>query len=149
MNVLKRLITSRGALPDHPIRPSIKTAEGNEKLFALLTVGFLAVRASDFDIWYRAERDKGKWSSQRSKSNAGDGRPTLQTEALRNAVLALVHDLKWSGKDGIAKLHSLLVASGRSDVPSPDTLARMVDRLHLETGQAALFRMTRTRRSRS
>jgi hypothetical protein len=49
VNVVKRLIGSRGSLPDHPIRPSIKTAEGNEKLFAWLTVGLLVVRASDFD----------------------------------------------------------------------------------------------------
>ena len=49
VNVVKRLIISRGGLPDRPIRPSIKTTEGNETLFALLTVGLLAVRASDFD----------------------------------------------------------------------------------------------------
>ncbi len=41
VNVVRRLIASRGGLPDHPIRPSIKTVEGNEKLFALLTGGLL------------------------------------------------------------------------------------------------------------
>ena len=46
--VVKRLIASRGSLPDHPIRPSLKTADGKEKLFAFLTVGLLVVRASDF-----------------------------------------------------------------------------------------------------
>ena len=44
VNVVKRLIVSRGGLPDHPIRPSIQTAEGDQKLFALLTVGLLVVR---------------------------------------------------------------------------------------------------------
>jgi hypothetical protein len=112
----------------------------------LLAVGSLIVRASDFDIWYRAERAKGKWSSQRAKSNVGGGRPTLQTEALSSAVLALVNDLKWSGKDGIATLHRLLVATGRSDVPSQDTLARLVDHLYRETGEAALLRIPRARR---
>ena len=81
VNVLKRLMTtSRGSLPDHPIRPSIRTAEGNEKLFALLTVGLLVVRESAFNAWYRTDRAKGKWPSQRSKSKIGDGRPTKQTE---------------------------------------------------------------------
>src|SRR5262249_3749480 len=36
MSVLERLITSREGLPDHAIRPSLKTTGGNEKLFALL-----------------------------------------------------------------------------------------------------------------
>jgi hypothetical protein len=56
VDVLKRLITSRGGLPDHPIRPSIKTAGGNEKLFALLTVGLLIVRARDFNVSCGAQR---------------------------------------------------------------------------------------------
>jgi hypothetical protein len=144
VNVVRQLIASHGGLPDHPIRPSIKIAEGNEKLFALLTVGLLVVRASDFDVWYQSERAKGRWPSQKSKEKK-DGRPTKQT-ALRNAVLALVHDHKWSGKDSISALHRLLVASGRSDVPSQDTLARLVDQLHRETGEAALLRTPRARR---
>jgi hypothetical protein len=145
VNVVKRLIASRGSLPDHPIRPSIKTAEGNEKLFALLTVGLLVVRASDFDVWYQSERAKGRWPSQRLKEKK-NGRPTKQTEALRNAVLALVHDHKWSGKEPISALHRLLLASGRSEVPSQDTLAILVDQLHRETGEAMILRVTRARR---
>src|SRR5258705_2442465 len=148
VNVVKRLIASRGGLPDHPIRPSIKTAEGNEKLFALLTVGLLVVRASDFDVWYQSERAKGRWPSQRSKLKI-NGRPTKQTDPLRNAVVALVHDDKWNDKNPISALHRLLVASGRSDVPSQDTLARLVDQLNRETGEAALLRTPRPRRKRS
>ena len=145
VSVLERLITSHGSLPDHPIRPSMKTAEGNEKLFALLAVGLLVVRANDFDEWYQSERAKGRWPSQEAKGRK-NGRPTKQTGALRNAVLALVHDHKWSGKDPISALHHLLVASGRSNVPSQDTLARLVNQLHRETGEAALLRTPRARR---
>jgi hypothetical protein len=119
VNAVKRLKTPRGVLLDRPIQPTLRTAVGDEKLFALLTDGFLVVRASDFSIWYRSERAKGKWASQRSKSKVRNGRPTTQTEGLRNAVLVLVRDLKWRGKDGIMTLHDLLVASGRSDVPRP------------------------------
>jgi hypothetical protein len=146
--VIKRLILSRGTLPDHPIRPSMQTAEGNENLFALLTVGLLVVRASDFDVWYHSERAKGRWPSQRSKERK-NGRPTRQTEAFENAVLALVNDLKWSGKDGIATLHRLLIASGRSDVPSQDTVARLVDQLHRKTGDMKLLRVARVRQKQT
>jgi len=147
-NTLERLITARGSLPDHPIRPSIKTVGSNVKLLALLTGGLLVVCARDFDVWYRSERGKGKWPSQRSRSKIGVGRPTKQTEALRNAVLALTHNGKWRAKVGITTLHRLLVGSGY-DVPSPDTLARLVDQLHRETGQAELLRTRRRRRKRS
>lgn len=146
--VIKRLILSRGTLPDHPIRPSMKTAEGNENLFALLTIGLLVVRASDFDAWYHSERAKGRWPSQRAKGKK-NGRPTRQTEALENAVLALVNDLKWSGKDRITTLYRLLVASGLSDVPSPDTVARLVDQLHRKTGDMKLLRVARVRQKQT
>jgi hypothetical protein len=145
VSVLARLTTTRGSLADHPIRPSIKTAEGDEKLFGLLTVGVLVIRASDFDVWYRSERAKGKWPSQRSRSKIGGGRPTKQTKQVRKAVIGLVRDRKWSGKVSIAKLHRLLITSGDIEVPSPDTLARLVDQLHAETGEAEFFRAKRAR----
>jgi hypothetical protein len=148
VGVLERLITSHGRLPDHAIRPSMKTAEGNKKLFALLIVGRLVVCANDFDGWYQSERSKGRWPSQEAKEKK-DGRPTKQTGALRNAVLTLVHDNKWSGRDPISALHRLLVASGRSDVPSQDTLARLVDQLQREMGAAALLRIRRARRKQN
>ena len=147
--VLGRLLSSRGGLPDHPIRPTIKTADGNETLFALLDGGLLVVRKSEFVAWYRSERRKGKWASQRSISRIGSGRPTKQIESLRNAVLAFVHDGAWNAKDSIARLHRLLVGSGRSHVPSPDTLARLLNQMHLETGEPELFRIGRKRRKRS
>jgi hypothetical protein len=146
--VITRLILSRGTLPDHPIRPSMKTAEGNEKLFALLTIGLLVVRVSDFDAWYHSERAKGRWPSQRAKGKK-NGRPTRQTEALESAVLALVNDLKWSGNDGITTLHRLLIACGRSDVPSQDTVARLVDQLHHKTGDMRLLRVARLRQKQT
>ena len=125
---------------------TIKTAEGDVKLLGLLTVGVLIIRARDFDAWYRSERAKGKWPSQRSKLKIGGGRPTKQVERLRKAVIKLVHDGKWSGKASIAKLNRLLIDSGGFEVPSPDTLARLVERLHAETGEAEFFRAKRTRR---
>lgn len=146
--VIKRLILSRRTLPDYPIRPSMETAGGDENLFALLTIGLLVVRASDFEAWYRSERAKGRWPSQKSKEKK-HGRPTRQTEGLENAILALVNDLKWSSKDGIAALHRLLITSGRSDVPSQDTVARLVDQLHSNTGNMKLLRVPRARQKQT
>jgi hypothetical protein len=148
VGVLERLITSRGTLPDYPIRPSIKTADGDHKLFELLTVSILLVRANDFASWYQSERAKGKWPSQRSRAKIGTGRPTKQTEAMRNAVMALVRDQKWSGEVGITKLRRILIDAGRTDVPSPDTLTRLVDQLHHETGEPEILRKKPARRKR-
>jgi len=148
-SVLKRLIRSREGLPDHPIRPTLKTAEGNETLWALLISGVLVVRKSEFLGWYRAERAKGRWASQRASVGRRSGRPTKRTGSLRKAVLALVWDGAWSGKDSFTKLRRLLLASAHSDVPSADTLARLVRRLHRETGEPELFRRARVKRSRT
>ena len=135
ISVAKRLIRPRRAFPEHCIRPTIKTAGGNQELLVQLTKGSLAIRESEFYAWYQLERAKGVWPSQRSRTKTKFGRPTKQTEALRKAVFALLHNKVWSSKDGIAKLRRLLV-KGRclATVPSPDTLERFVDRLYVETG---------------
>jgi hypothetical protein len=151
VKVLSRLPLSHGSLPDRPIRPSIKTTDGDEKLFALLRNGVLVVRETEFDDWYRSERAKGAWSSQRSsrpKPRSG-GRPSKQTEGLRTAILARVREGAWNGLEPITELHLLLVKSRRSDVPSCDTLARLVDRMHDETGEPELRRFRRSRRNRT
>jgi hypothetical protein len=148
-NVLGRLITSRGSLPDQPIRPSIKACEGDENLFLLLKTGCLVVAESKFNDWREAEYSRGKWPSQRSRSKHGDGRPTKQTDPLRKEVLALVGDDVWNGRQPITRLQNLLIASGRDNVPSTDTLARLVDNLHGEIGHPDLHRVKRVRRKRS
>ena len=65
---------------------------------------------------------------------------------MRNAVIGLVRDGKWSGKVSMAKLHRLLIARDDIEVLSPDTLARLIDQLHAETGEAEFFRAKRARR---
>jgi hypothetical protein len=55
-SVLARLITTRGSLPDHPIRPSIMTTAGDAKLLRLLTIGILAIRTTDLRGTGRNER---------------------------------------------------------------------------------------------
>jgi hypothetical protein len=151
VKVLSRLLLSHGSLPDHPIRPSIRTSDGDEKLFALLRSGVLVVRETEFVDWYRSERAKRRWPSQRSSSpkRRSVGRPSKQTESLRTAVLVSVREGAWNGRDPITNLHRHLVRSRRPDVPSCDTLARVVDQLHDETGELELCRYRRSRRNRA
>jgi hypothetical protein len=149
VEVVRRLMTSHGSLPDHPLRPSMKIAGGDRKLLALLTVGVLVVSESEFNGWYRSERAKGKWASQRSRSKRRGGRPTKQTEAIRSAVWGLVCEGAWNSKASIKKLHRLLINSGRANVPSPDTLAHLVDQLHQETGEPELLRRRRRARAQA
>src|SRR5260221_9211147 len=113
------------------------TAELSVEPPRFLTSGFLVVRANDFDAWYRSERAKCKWPSQRHSQRSSIGRPSTQSDAVRNGGIGLVRDGKWTAKDGIAMVRRLLVEdSSASEVPSPDTLARLVDRLHWETGES-------------
>jgi hypothetical protein len=138
-STLERLIRVRGKLPDHP-RASMRVVEKNEKLYRALNTGILIIRKRDFDAWYRRERQKGRWPSQRGKLEK-EGRPSRQTERLRKAVVAIMQD----GKMTIAELRRRLIGSGRSDVPSADTLARLVDELYRETGEAKFRRLRRAR----
>jgi hypothetical protein len=127
----------------------LKTADGKETLLALLTSGLLVVRRREFLGWYREERAKHKWASQKAAIGRGRGRPTKRTERLRKAILALVLDGDWSAKETFTKLRRLLLARGDSDAPSVDTLARLVRDLHRERGESGLYRPARVRRSRS
>jgi hypothetical protein len=145
--VLKRLIAPRDMLPDHAIHPTLKAAARDQNLHVLLMVGVLVVKEREFKDWYRSQRSRGKWLSQQSKSKKTSGRPTKQTEALKSAVLPLARDKAWRANDGIAKLRRLLVERGEpKNVPSVDTLERLVSRLYLETGDPAFRRVPRVQR---
>jgi hypothetical protein len=146
-DVLRRLIAPRDVLPDHALCPTLKIAGGDSNIYVLLRVGAFVVQEREFEDWYRSQRSKGKWPSQQSRSKRTAGRPTKQTESLKNAVLTLVRDQAWSIKDGIPTLRSLILKRGEpKDVPSADTLERLVSRLYLETGDPAFRRVSRVRK---
>lgn len=84
------------------------------------------------------ERANGLHSVANKKK---EGRPSQQTDGLRNAVAAIMQE----GKITTAELRRRLVSSGRTDVPSEDTLARVVDELYRETGEARFRRRKRAR----
>ena len=138
-DVLRRMIPQRGRLPDHAIRHSLKVTGKDETASDLLGNGVLLVHAEEFDDWYRSERANGKWPSQRSKRRTG--RPSKQTDRLATAIVTLMREQKTS----IPELRRRLIDSGRTEVPSLDTLGRLVDRQFRETGEPALRRTRRFR----
>jgi hypothetical protein len=137
--LLKSLVTTRNAFPDHPIqswaKTSMRIAGGDKKLYWLLKAGIMLLRSEEFDIWYRKERARGRWPSQAPRVRK-IGRPSVGTRGLKNAIIEALHQRK----TGMAELRRRLEADGRTDVPSPDTLARLVDQLHRETGKPELLR---------
>lgn len=146
-DVLRRLIAPRDMLPDHALCPTLKAAGGDSNIYVLLRVGALVVQERELEDWYRSQRSRGRWPSQQSRSKRIPGRPTKQTESLKNAVLTLVRDQAWRARDGIAKLRSLILERGEAkDVPSADTLERLVSRLYLETGDPVFHRVPRVRK---
>jgi hypothetical protein len=137
-SILERLITSRGGLPDHCVRMSVQKANGDVELARLLTNGLLVVRKFDFDKWYRSERAKGKWPSQKSRLKKPRGRPRKQSAELHNAILRQMRDGAWRATDGIPALRRILVQTGLVEVPSVNTLRSMVSEMLAETGDAEL-----------
>jgi hypothetical protein len=142
-DLLKSLVTARNTFPDHPIKTktSMRIAGDNKKLYWLLKSGIMLLRAEEFDIWYREQRGKKRWPSQTSGERK-IGRPSIGTQGLKDAIVAALRERK----TGVAELRRQLQANGRTDVPSPDTLARLVDQLHRETGRPELLRKRSRRR---
>jgi hypothetical protein len=142
-DLLKSLVTARNTFPDHPIKTktSMRIAGDNKKLYWLLKSGIMLLRAKEFDIWYREQRGKKRWPSQTSGERK-IGRPSIGTQGLKDAIVAALRERKTS----VAELRRQLQANGRTDVPSPDTLARLVDQLHRETGRPELLRKRSRRR---
>ena len=130
----------KGRLPaTFAIRPSRKLA-GNDKLFALLNCGYLVVREGDFKRWLRSEHRRRRWPSQNLSEvqTRPVGRPNMVNPRLRNAILEIARDQVWMGdRQPITSLHRLLNDKGL-DVPSVDTIARIVDELSALTGAPEL-----------
>ena len=127
------------------IRPSRKLVS-NDQLFALLNCGHLVVRECDYKRWGRSEHRKRRWPSQSTSDARPVGRPKKLNHRLNNAILEITREQVWNGeRHPIAKLHRLLKEKGM-DVPSVDTLVRIVDELFAITGESGLRRRHHVRR---
>lgn len=144
--VLRRLPKPRGHLPDCQ-RVSLRAVDKDQRLFNALNTGVLVVNASEFTEWCKNDQTRGRWPSQRSRRNK-IGRPSKQNnEALKNKIQRILNDLLVEGrrKIVITDLRRRLQQAGEV-VPSNDTLARIVDRLHLESGRPEFYRKKRAPR---
>ena len=144
-DVIARLVIIRGGLPGHPNRPTLKIVGGNGHLLRVLQTGTLLVREKEFVSWYKAKRRRNRWPSQRSsKKGRGAGRLTKMTAALQR------------GSRSTSRIQKRQRCPAPSDstrirpleVPSVDTLERLLDQLYRETGDPRFFRAKRRRRKR-
>jgi hypothetical protein len=144
LGVLKRMIVTRGGLPDHAVQPMRIFAKGTvtPELLAALSKSALYVRRKEFDAWYKKARSKRNWPSQRSSCKPRMGRPPKQND-LRDPIVALVKDGQWSVRQKITDLVRLLESKGR--VATRDTASRIVDQLFKETGEQRYRRRVRHR----
>jgi hypothetical protein len=135
--ILKLVMPVRGGLPDHPTHlRGLSAADGqrDDSLIGLLRRGQLVVR--------ERKRRSGVWPSQAKRLAPRRGQPTKNTESLRTAISAVVHDEAWRATDGMPKLRRLLIERGY-EPPSDDTLGRVVDKLYRLMGETALRRSVR------
>jgi hypothetical protein len=140
--VLKILPKTRGGLPDAAIRvPLFLLREKlvDEETFVALSSGPLLLKETDFASWYRREKRKGKWPSQRNRKSPHVGRPSKQDPTLINKVTSIVRANAWSGK--VSELERLLARDGI--VVSHDTVARILDALFVTTGDERFRRRSR------
>jgi hypothetical protein len=144
--VVAQLMQSRGTLPDHAIRvpyAAVRSGAMPENVYVALTHGPLVVNETEFESWYENEHGKGKWPSQRARIKRRVGAPIKQTDQLRNAIMVAVDTGRPAGKLKVADLKRRLIETGLSDIPSHDTLARVVDAIYLETGDRRFVRPKR------
>jgi hypothetical protein len=151
-----RLITSRGGLPDHPIAVSRSRKLrdfASEEFLLHLAQSVLVVKRSEFEAWYRSERRRQRWPSQRPNVQGHKrrraGRPKL--DDLKITILQHVRDREtWSGKQPIGELiEQLRWHHPHVRVPSYNTFRRIIDELQEETGEPRLIRQRKVRRSRT
>jgi hypothetical protein len=115
IDVLTRLLKVHGGLPDHAIRPSaslFRDASVTPELFAALSSSGMYMHRREFEAWYKKQKSRDRWPSQRASTKPRTGRPPKQTDELFTSIRARVAENSWSAADGIAKLVKLLVSHG-------------------------------------
>lgn len=139
--ILQTFIRSRGGLSDRPWLFTSAYRMGAAHLPGLtqaLNATGLMVEAGDFKRWYELVRAKGRWPSQIGRKRRGPGAPMKQSQGLINAIEARLNDGRWTGSAGIAALHRSLATTFGQETPSDDTLARLVRRMMLVSGDVRL-----------
>jgi hypothetical protein len=137
LDVLNRLLRVHGGLPDHAIRPPanlLRNTSIDSEVFVALSRSAMFLQVSEFQAWYKRQKGRRRWPSQRESKKPPTGRPSKQDDQLLTSIRARVAEEKWSASDGIAKLVRLLATNG---APNRNLVRRAVQRLHEETGVLA------------
>lgn len=161
-SIVGRLITVRGGLPDFPFRVPwklVKEGLATEQLCVTLENGVLILDRNEFSAWCEKQHRRQIWPSQEAEARRRAsspqeqnvkprrGRPSRRTETVRNAVLALIEDGVWDAREQTVEgLCRLLRSRSCLEVPSRDTVRRLVDDLFREKGKIRLQRVVRRRR---
>ncbi len=144
--ILECLPTSRGGFLEGGIRLGHDVLQKEEMSAALETAlyeGSLVVDSATFQSWYETEKARKRWPSQRGAKHR-IGRPSIRTEAFKNAVQAIINDGEWNAAThSVNALRRRLQQRNTTPPPSADTLIRLVDGLFEETGDPALRRPPR------
>jgi hypothetical protein len=147
-DVLRLIILVRGGLPDHPlhVRSAPRGSAIDRSLLMRVKTCALLLKRTEFDAWYRDEKLKRKWPSQKESKSPHPGRPRTN-EVWTNRIKNFVDANRWAAQQSIVALKSMLAASEDEAPPSDDTLARIVDRIFQEMGDSR-FRRKKRRPSR-
>jgi hypothetical protein len=143
--ILKSLPRSRSGLRDRVRVPTslLRTGAVDGELFRALSSGRLLLKQSEFEKWYRRERDRGTWPSQRERKQRRVGRPSKHA-VLHSSIVALVNSGRWNGNNNtVAELAAMISEISHAPAVSHDTVARAVDHLFREGGDERLRRRPR------
>lgn len=136
--ILALIIPVRSALPDHPTRTYCppRGSPIDRDYLMRLSRGAIVLSKSEFELWYRTKKAKREWPSQEQskKQRVKAGRPRT-APMWRERIIECVDEGKWEAKKSIVVLKMLLLMSPTDEeLPSDDTLARIVDDLFVKIG---------------
>ena len=148
LDVLRKMVRTRGGLPDHVVQPLRIFAKRliAPELFKALSKSALYLRRKEFEVWYKKAKKKRNspcysYYLRHKPTNKPPkprmGRPSRQND-LRNSIIAMKG--RWQK---IADLVRLLQSEGKT--ATRDTTRRVVDQLFRETGKKCYQRRVRKR----
>jgi hypothetical protein len=139
---LKLVIPVHSGLPDYAVHVYRPQPGSSISSRSKLRKSIMLLSRVEFDAWYEAERRKTNWPAQSQSKAAKVGRPRAG-ELVPNRVRRLVEQNKWSATAPITALQRLLMEMKPLEIVSDDSLARIVDRLFLHTGDSRFQRRKR------
>jgi hypothetical protein len=137
---------SRGRMTDHVLQMAGRTNEetpGTSNLPADLRTlagklegARLLVSKQEFEKWLAAEKAKRLWPSQKVAKTGKPprGRTRKDRDLWFNQIERLLNDGTWTFVKSIPALRRALVENGQINVPSEDTLARIVTEFRILRG---------------